>query len=117
MRAPGAPSLRDEIERMFWVQIATGMTSEKAAQAVGVSTAAGTRWFRHRGRMPLFMSNHLSGRYLPFAEREEIGLLRAQSVGVRAIARRRRPGRSPSTISRELTRNAATRCGRLEYRA
>jgi IS30 family transposase len=26
-------------------------------------------------------------------------------------------GRSPSTISRELRRNAATRCGRLEYRA
>ncbi|HCJ6280172.1 TPA: IS30 family transposase, partial [Pseudomonas aeruginosa] len=41
--------------------------------------------------------------------------LRAQSVGVREIARRL--GRSPSTISRELTRNAATRSGRLEYRA
>jgi IS30 family transposase len=27
--------------------------------------------------MPLFMSNQLSGRYLSFAEREEIGLLRA----------------------------------------
>ncbi|HBP0731337.1 TPA: helix-turn-helix domain-containing protein, partial [Pseudomonas aeruginosa] len=65
--------------------------------------------------MPLFMSNHISGRYLSFAEREEIGLLRAQSVGVREIARRL--GRSPSTISRELTRNAATRSGRLEYRA
>jgi len=34
---------------------------------------------------------------------------------VREIARRL--GRSPSTISRELTRNAATRGGRLEYRA
>eukprot|EP01132_Coremiostelium_polycephalum_P011809 gene11809-14445_t len=115
MRSPGAPSLRNEIERPFWVQIATGITSEKAAHAVGVSTAVGTRWFRHRGGMPLFMSNHISGRYLSFAEREEIGLLRAQSVGVREIARRL--GRSPSTISRELTRNAATRCGRLEYRA
>ena len=115
MRSPGAPSLRNEIERLFWVQIATGITSEKAAQAVGVSTAVGTRWFRHRGGMPLFMSNHISGRYLSFTEREEIGLLRAQSIGVREIARRL--GRSPSTISRELTRNAATRCGRLEYRA
>ena len=115
MRSPGAPSLRNEIERLFWVQIATGITSEKAAQAVGVSTAVGTRWFRHRGGMPLFMSNYISGRYLSFAEREEIGLLRAQSVGVREIARRL--GRSPSTISRELTRNAATRGGRLEYRA
>jgi IS30 family transposase len=115
MHSPGAPSLRSEIERLFWKQIATGVTSEKAAEAVGVSSAVGTRWFRHRGGMPLFMSTHLSGRYLSFAEREEIGLLRAQGFGVREIARRLE--RSPSTISREVTRNAATRCGRLEYRA
>lgn len=115
MRSPGAPSLRNEIERLFWEQIATGITSEKAAEAVGVSSAVGTRWFRYRGGMPLFMSNPISERYLSFAEREEIGLLRAQSVGVREIAGRL--GRSPSTISRELTRNAATRSGRLEYRA
>jgi IS30 family transposase len=56
-----------------------------------------------------------SGRYLSFADREEIALLRAQRCGVRVIARRL--GRSPSTISRELRRNAATRGGRLEYRA
>ena len=37
MRSPGAPSLRNEIERLYWVQIATGITSEKAAHAVGVS--------------------------------------------------------------------------------
>lgn len=115
MRSPGAPSLRREIERLFWEQIATGITSERAAEAISVSSAVGTRWFRHRGGMPLFMSNHISGRYLSFAEREEIGLLRAQSVGVREIARRLE--RSPSTISRELTRNAATRSGQLEYRA
>src|SRR5262245_35157848 len=53
--------------------------------------------------------------YLCFAEREEIALLRAEGKGVREIARE--IGRSPSTISRELRRNAATRCGRLEYRA
>ncbi|MFL9934537.1 IS30 family transposase [Paraburkholderia sp. RL18-103-BIB-C] len=115
MRSPGAPSHRREIERRFWEQIATGITSEKAAEAVGVSQAVGTRWFRHNGGMPLFMSNPLSGRYLSFAEREEIGLLSFQSVGVREIARR--IGRSPSTVSRELTRNAATRSGQLEYRA
>ena len=115
MRSPGAPSLRCEIERKFWDQIATGITSEKAAEAVGVSQAVGSRWFRYRGGMPLFMSNPISGRYLSFAEREEIGLLRIQGVGIREIARRL--GRSPSTISRELTRNAATRGGRLEYRA
>ena len=115
MRSPGAPSLRGETERLFWEQIATGLTSEKAADIIGVSSAVGTRWFRHRGGMPLFMSNPISGRYLSFSEREEIGLLQAQSISVREIARRL--GRSPSTISRELTRNAATRGGRLEYRA
>jgi len=57
----------------------------------------------------------LSGRYLSFAEREEIALLHAQRCGVREIARQL--GRSPSTISRELRRNAATRSGRLAYRA
>src|SRR3546814_5899304 len=57
MRSPDAPSLRREVERQFWKQIATGITSEKAAEAVGVSQPVGTRWFRHRGGMPLFMSN------------------------------------------------------------
>ena len=108
MRSPGAPSHRREVERQFWLQIATGITSEKAAEAVGVSQAVGARWFRHRGGMPLFISRPVAGRYLSFAEREEIGLLRAQDVGVREIARR--IGQSPSTVSRELTRNAATRC-------
>tara|TARA_R100000306_G_C4362393_1_gene135914 strand:- start:33 stop:1196 length:1164 start_codon:yes stop_codon:yes gene_type:complete len=56
-----------------------------------------------------------SGRYLSFSEREEIGLMRAQQQSLREIARRL--GRSPSTISRELRRNAATRGGRLQYRA
>ena len=65
--------------------------------------------------MPTVSLAPLSGRYLSFAEREEIALLRAQGAGVREIARR--VGRSPSTISRELRRNAATRGGKLEYRA
>ena len=57
----------------------------------------------------------LSGRYLSFADREQIALWRAQGHGVREIARRL--ARAPSTISRELHRNAATRSGGLEYRA
>jgi IS30 family transposase len=56
-----------------------------------------------------------SGRYLSFTEREEIALGRAQGHGVREIARQLT--RAPSTISRELRRNAATRSGGLEYRA
>jgi hypothetical protein len=115
MRSPGAPSHRREVERQLWKQIATGITSEKAAEAVGVSQPVGARWLRHRGGMPLFMSKRVSERYLSFSEREEIALLRAQDVGVREIARRLE--RSPSTVSRELTRNAATRGGKLDYRA
>jgi IS30 family transposase len=61
------------------------------------------------------LSKPLSGRYLSFAQREEIALLRAQGRGVREIARRL--ARAPSTISRELRRNAATRGGELDYRA
>ena len=115
MKSPGAPSLRREVERRFWREIARGLGSDEAAAAVGVSQAAGSRWFRQRGGMALFMDEPVSGRYLSFAEREEIALLRAQSVGVREIARQL--GRSASTISRELRRNAATRGGKLEYRA
>ncbi|MGF6935575.1 hypothetical protein OKW41_004737 [Paraburkholderia sp. UCT70] len=70
MHSPGAPSLRLEIERLFWKRIATGITSERAAEAVGVSQAVGARWFRYRGGMPLFMSKPIAGRYLSFAERE-----------------------------------------------
>ena len=56
-----------------------------------------------------------SGRYLSFAEREELALLKARGLGVRAIARELK--RDPGTVSRELRRNAATRGGKLEYRA
>jgi IS30 family transposase len=115
MKSPGKPSLRRDVERLFWRKIAEGLSSEDAALAVGASQAAGSRWFRERGGMPTFMLAPLSGRYLCFEEREEIALLRAQSFGIREIARRL--GRSPSTISRELRRNAATRCGKLDYRA
>ena len=115
MRSPGHPSHRREVERAFWAEIATGKLSEEAARAVGVSQAVGGRWFRHGGGMPPFDLKAFSGRYLSFSEREEIALHRAQGLGVRAIARE--IGRSPSTVSRELRRNAATRGGKLDYRA
>jgi IS30 family transposase len=115
MKSPGAQALRRDVERLFWREIAKGLTSEDAAVAVGVSQAAGSRWFRERGGMPLFMVSPLAGRYLSFPEREEIALLKGQGVGVREIGRRL--GRAASTISRELRRNAATRGGKLDYRA
>src|SRR3954464_10584379 len=87
MRSPGRPPPRREVERAFWDKIAEGLTSEDAAVAVGVSGPVGTRWFRQRGGMSASLgTGRSSGRYLSFAEREEIGLLRAQNVGIREIA-------------------------------
>jgi len=116
LRSPGRPpGWRREHQQRFWEGIADGLSSEDAAEAAGLSPAVGSRWFRHAGGMQPFEYVPLSGRYLSFAEREEIAILNAQHVGVREIARRL--DRSPSTISRELRRNAATRGGNLEYRA
>jgi IS30 family transposase len=116
MRSPGRPPVwrREDLQR-FWEAIARGLSSEDAAATGGLSSAVGTRWFRESGGMPPHAFAPLSGRYLSFTEREEIAILRAQKLGVRAIARQL--GRSPSTISRELRRNAATRSGDFEYRA
>ena len=119
-RSPGRPGVaRREDRRRFWAAIAAGRSSEDAAVEVGVSPAVGVRWFREAGGMPpstlARSSRPPSGRYLSFAEREEVALWRAQGHGVREVARRL--GRAASTVSRELRRNAATRGGGLEYRA
>ena len=116
MRSPGRPPVagREGLQR-FWVAIARGMPSGDAGIEAGVSPVVGTRWFRDSGGIRPVSLAPLSGRYLSLAEREEIAVLRAGGCGVREIARR--TARSPSTISRELRRNAATRGGRLEYRA
>jgi IS30 family transposase len=55
------------------------------------------------------------GRYLTFPEREDIAIELAKGSGIRSIARKL--GRSPSTISREVRRNAVTRSGSFDYRA
>lgn len=116
MRSPGRPSAGLRGERVqFWEAIGRGASSVDAAKEAGVSEAVGTRWFRQFGGMPPVPLAPVSGRYLSFAEREEIAILRAQQVTIREIARRL--GRSPSTISRELRRNAATRSRVVTYRA
>ena len=114
MRSPGRPPPRREVQREFWRGVARGLSSEDAAVACGVSAPVGSRWFRHGGGMPPLSLVPPSGRYLSFAEREEIALARAAGGGVRDIARQL--GRAPSTVSRELRRNAATRGSTLTYR-
>ena len=103
MRSPGRPPAgRLEHRQRFWAAVARGLSSEEAGLEAGVSAAVGVRWFREGGGMPSVTLGPVSGRYLSFAEREEIALLRASGGGVREIARQL--DRSPSTISRELRR-------------
>jgi IS30 family transposase len=120
LRSPGhPPGWQRENACRFWQAIAYGRSTEDAAMDAGVSAPAGVRWFRGAGGMP---PTHVSpsakptgGRYLTFSDREDIAIEVAKGAGINAIARKL--GRSPSTISRELKRNAATRSGSFDYRA
>jgi Helix-turn-helix domain len=114
--SPGRPTVAWREDRVrFWAAIGRGAKTEDAAVEAGVSSPVGFGWFRHAGGVNPCLCPIVSGRYLSFAEREDIAIWHAQKVGVREIARRL--GRSPSTVSRELRRNASTRTFRLEYRA
>jgi len=105
---------RDE-RRRFWAAIAAGKASEAAAVEAGVPQAVGTRWFRKAGGMPPSMfrtsAKPLS---LVCGARGHRAPPRAGPLHARDCPPL---GRTASTISRELRRNAATRGGELAYRA
>ena len=105
MRSPGRPPVagREEQQR-FWKAIARGLSSEEAAVSCGVSSPVGGRWFREGGGMPPISLAPLSVRYLCFAEREEIAILRAQG----ARGARHCPSGSQSPVDC-LTRPASQR--------
>jgi hypothetical protein len=63
MRSPGRPEPSRAVQREFWGLIATGITTVEAAEAVGVSSPVGIRWFRHAGGMPPLSLEEPSGRY------------------------------------------------------
>jgi hypothetical protein len=105
MRSPGRPSVaRREDRQRFWVAIARGMFSEDAGIEAGVSAVVGTRWFRDSGGIRPVSLALRSGRYLSFAEREEIAILRvrgaasARSRGVLAGRRQRSRGSCAGTL-------------------
>ena len=118
--SPGRPPIwqRDNL-CWFWRSVAAGQPSEDAAIDAGVSGPVGIRWFRSSGGMPPThlapSAPPLTHRNLTFSEREEIALECARGTGIRAIARKL--DRSPSTISRKIRRNSATRGGDFDYRA
>ena len=96
----------------FWAALQRGEFITDAAAEVGTYRKKGTRWVAACGGVRPRRGRDLKGRCLAFAEREEIALSRARGESLRVIARRL--GRSPSTVSRELRRNADRRGG---YRA
>jgi IS30 family transposase len=89
--------------QVFWAALQRGEFITDAAEAVGTYRKQGTRWVIANGGVRPRRGRNLQGRYLSFAEREEIALGRAAGKSMRDIAKEL--GRSPSTISRELRRN------------
>ena len=90
--------------QVFWAALQRGEFITDAAEAVGTYRKQGARWVVASGGVRPRRGRNLQGRYLSFAEREEIALARAAGESMRSIAARL--GRAPSTISRELGRNA-----------
>jgi IS30 family transposase len=93
-----------EVVQVFWAAMARGEFVTAAAAEAGTYREMGTRWLAASGGVRPRRGRGLKGRCLTFSEREEIALARAGGESMRSIARRL--GRSPSTVSRELARNA-----------
>ena len=93
-----------ETVQVFWAALQRGEFITDAAEVAGTYRKQGTRWVIASGGVRPRRGRNLKGRCLTFAEREEIALGRAVGESMRSIAARL--GRSPATISRELTRNA-----------
>jgi IS30 family transposase len=93
-----------EVVQPFWAALQRGEFIADAAAQVGTYRKQGTRWVAACGGVRPRRGRTLKGRCLTFAEREEIALAHAR--GDKQCEIGRRLGRSPSTISRELRRNA-----------
>ena len=93
-----------EVYQVFWSGMAAGEFITDAARAAGTYRRQGARWLVEAGGVRPRRGRDLKGRCLTLIEREEIALARAGGESMRDIARAL--GRSPSTISRELSRNA-----------
>jgi transposase, IS30 family len=101
-----------EVYQVFWTGMAAGEFINDAAIAAGSYRKQGSRWLAAAGGVRPRRGRNLKGRCLTLAQREEIALGRARGDSIRAIAALL--GRSPSTVSRELRRNAG---GLGRYRA
>jgi len=95
--------------RVLLGHLAAGLNPRQAARAAGVSRGFAYGLYRTMGGVYRPPGTTYSARYLDREERYEIARLRESGLPVREVARR--TGRSPSTISRELARNADPRTG------
>jgi len=108
----GRPGLARSERVVFWEGVRGGLGVADAAAAAGIADGTGWRLFAGAGGVKGNGPVAGSGRYLSFGEREEIAVGLAAGQSRRWIAARL--GRHPSTIGREITRNAPRAGG---YRA
>lgn len=105
----GAPRVSVVKENAFWEAWRRGLGLQDACMAAGISRDKGSAWVEERGGVAP-VPRVTSGRYLSLDERVTIQAGVMAKWGVRRIARE--IGRSPSTVSREIARNAPLRRNR-----
>jgi IS30 family transposase len=101
------PRLPRAVRVAFWDAIRRGLLIDGAAGVAGIDHHTAVDWFRQAGGVMSNAPRSASGRYLSFAEREEIAIGLAEGRSIRAIAAAL--GRAPSTVSREVARNRTAR--------
>ena len=106
MARMGRPALPREVRVAFWDGVRAGLVVEAAAAAAGVSPRTARVWMRAAGGVTQLAPGAVSGRFLQRWEREEIAVGLAQKLPYWQIAARLAPGRSASTVSREVRRNS-----------
>jgi len=112
-RVPGpGRGLPPERVRAVLDQLAAGCNPMQAAAAAGVSKSFAYRLHHKMGGVYRPPGVTYCDRYLDREERYELARLREAGLSMRQIAVR--TGRSPSTISRELARNADPRTGQYQ---
>jgi len=98
--------------RVLLDRLAAGLNPRQAARAAGVSHGFAYGLHHKMGGVYRPPGTACSDRYLDREERYEIARLREAGLGVRQVAARL--GRSPSTVCRELARNADPRTGQYQ---
>jgi transposase, IS30 family len=105
----GNPGLPPERVRLLVDLLASGLRPLRAARAAGVSATFAYNLHHKMGGVYRPAGTAYCARYLSREERYELARLREAGLSVRAVAAAL--GRSPSTVCRELARNASPRTG------